>query len=567
MRGNTPTWKVHLALFPILWVLGGAPQVLAQQGPQAGNPAGEHLTVNCSQFMAPTRNVNGQMVGQEECLMRDHGIVEPDLKYHRVDMGFSGTLSGWIVKQGARQNYFTSGPDFTFTQYGNPHSPRFHGILRYEAAKGTSLTLTYPETGWNGKLYVLVHGRSGSFLRGTMRPWDEYFDPEKPFDANKYEKSMLARGYAIARTRRNADGFSIGDYSAVLDDGTVWPDQNINMVPELILDEVRLLNRFLEERLGSKPTRNYWWGHSAGAYSALALNYLIQSNPEINKDADGRETINGFIDDDPGGGMFLPLLIKDGQDILYRTRESRAQFVKSIAIAHQAYPLVYSNIVPGEMDLGNLPEGFSPVALNNKRKMARLMIDKGISNFRMYEVRGVSHSGGERYEDGKNGDIQILDLSRLMDGVLDLLDDWVEKGIEPPATKSDDPGVGAGALAISLPETACPLGQYFPFPQFRGVQGAGSTGFAAYDGTSLEPLDGQLQFVDMNENGSRDQRETVTQAWRRKGLLNQGETFSRSSYVACVESTAAKLRRENLITDQIVQLYLQDAHQDALPVQ
>jgi len=279
MRGNTIAWTLFLALFPTPWIFGEA-----QQSLQAGNPADERPTISCSQFMAPKKNVNGQMVGQEECLMQDHGIVEPNLKYHRVDMGITGTLSGWIVKQGARQNYFTSGPDFTFTQYGNPHSPRFHGILRYEAAKGTSLTLTYPETGWNGKLFVLVHGRSGSFLRGTMRPWDEYFDPAKPFDVDKYEKAMLAKGYAIARTRRNADGFAIGDYSAILDDGTVWPDQNINMVPELLLDEVRLVDNLLKERLGRKPTRNYWFGHSAGAYTALALNYLIQSNPDINQE-------------------------------------------------------------------------------------------------------------------------------------------------------------------------------------------------------------------------------------------------------------------------------------------
>ena len=122
----------------------------------------------------------------------------------------------------------------------------------------------------------------------------------------------------------------------------------------------------------------------------------------------------------------------------------------------------------------------------------------------MYEVRGVSHSGGERYPDGKNRDIQILDLSRFMDGVIDLLDNWVEKGIEPPATKSDDAGVGADAPAVDLPETACPLGKYYPFPQFRGTRGAGSTGFAAYDGTSLEPLDGQLMFVDMNTSLSDD---------------------------------------------------------------
>ena len=558
MRPNSIQCKLLLCVLPILWLLGGEPQSLL------ANPL---PVVSCSQFMAPKKDVNGKMVGQEECLMQDHGIVEPNRKYHRVDMGISGALSGYIVKQGARQNYFTSGPDFTFTQYGNPHSPRFHGILRYEAAKGTSLTLTYPEAGWNGKLFVLVHGRSGSFRKGTLRPWDKYFDPAKPFDSNKYEKAMLAKGYAIARTRRNADGFAGGDYSAILDDGTVWPDLNINMVPELILDEVRLVDNFLKDRLGRKPTRNYWYGHSAGAYSGLALNYMIQSNPGINRDADGTETISGFIDDDPGGGLFLPVLVKNGQDILYRTPESKAKFIKSFSIAHQAYPLIYSNIVPGEMDLNNIPEGVTPVALTNKRTMARIFQDKRIPNFRMYEVRGVSHSGGENLVDGKDGDIQILNLSRLMDGVIDLLDNWVEKGIEPPPTKSDELGLSANNEAIDLPETACPLGRYFPFPPLRGLGGAGRTGFAAYDGTSLEPLDGQVQFVDMNENGRRDKRETVAGAWRRMGLLKPGETFSRAKYVACVQSAAAKLRKEKFITEKVANLYIEEAGKNELPVQ
>ena len=562
MRPNSTQCKLLLCVLPILGLLGGEPQSLLADNPDDPLPA-----VSCSQFIAPKRNVNGKMVGQEECLMQDHGIVEPNRKYHRVDMGISGTLSGYIVKQGARQNYFTSGPDFTFTQYGNPHSPRFHGILRYEAAKGTSLTLTYPETGWNGKLFVLVHGRSGSFRIKTLRPWDKYFDPDKPFDSNKYEKAMLAKGYAIARTRRNADGFAGGDYSAILDDGTVWPDLNINMVPELLLDEVRLANNFLKDRLGRKPTRNYWYGHSAGAYTGLALNYMIQSNPDINKDADGKETISGFIYDDPGGGLFLPVLVKNGQDILYRTPESKAKFIKAFSIVHQAYPLIYSNIVPGEMDLNNIPEGVTPVALTNKRTMARIFKDKRIANFRMYEIRGVSHMGGENLVDGKDGDIQILNLSRLMDGVIDLLDDWVEKGIEPPPTKSDEPDLSANNEAIDLPETACPLGRYFPFPSLRGLGGAGRTGFAEYDGTNMEPLDGQLQFVDMNENSRRDKRETVTEAWRRLGLLKPGETFSRAKYVACVQSTSAKLRKENFITEKVANLYIEEAGKIELPAQ
>jgi len=309
-----------------------------------------HSPVTCAQFMAPKTTVNGKSVGQEECLMIDHGIVEAQKKYHRIDIGISGTLSGFVVKDGARQNYFTSVPDFTYTQFGNPHHPRFHGILKYEMAKGTSLTVTYPESGWNGKLFIMVHGRSGSFLRGTMRAWDKYFDEKEPYDANKYERSMLDRGYAVARSRRNADGFVPGDFSAVLDDGTVWTDQNVNAVPELILDKVRLVDNLLKDRLGKKPTRNYWWGHSAGAYTGLALTYMLQSDPTLNRDTDGQETISGFIHDDPGGGLFLPVLVKDGKDVLYRTPQERATFIKSLTVSHQAYPLVYSNVVVGEFD-------------------------------------------------------------------------------------------------------------------------------------------------------------------------------------------------------------------------
>jgi len=71
----------------------------------------------------------------------------------------------------------------------------------------------------------------------------------------------------------------------------------------------------------------------------------------------------------------------------------------------------------------------------------------------------------------------------------------------------------------------------------------------------------------MNENGSRDNRETVTEAWRRLGLLKAGETFSRAKYVACVQSTAAKLRKEKLITERIANLYVEDAEKEALPAQ
>jgi hypothetical protein len=155
-----------------------------------------------------------------------------------------------------------------------------------------------------------------------------------------------------------------------------------------------------------------------------------------------------------------------------------------------------------------------------------------------------------------------------MDGMIDLLDNWVEKGIEPPKTKSDDPAVSA-IPAVSLPETACPLGHYYAFPVLRGNNSgsAALTSFAPYDGAGLEPLDGQLMYVDMNHDGRRDQRETVTQAWRRLGLLTQNESFGRAKFVACVQDAIAKLRKENLVTDEIVALYVEEAGKTELPAQ
>ena len=399
-----------------------------------------------------------------------------------------------------------------------------------------------------------------------MKPWDQIVDLRNPFgDVTKYEHAALAKGYAVVRTRRNAAILPPGDFSVVLDDGTDWTDQNVSLVPELNLDMVRLAGNFLKDRLGRKPSRNYWYGHSGGAYQGLAINYTSSLTPELNKDADGKNLIDGFIDDDPGIGLFLPILIRNGQDLLYRTPEQKANFFKTIVIAHQAYPLDYTT-QPEKMGVRNLLEGETPNALSNKRATARLMRDKGISGYRMYEVKGISHGGGEALPLGKRADIEMLNLSRLLDGVIDLLDNWVEKGMEPPPTRSDAPGLSADR-AVEMPEVACPLGKYYPYPPTLGTGGVGVTAFAAFDGATLEPLDGLSQFVDMNDNGKRDKRESVAQAWRRLGLLKQGEPFNRDKYVACVQRTAAALQKDRLITERGASLYIQEAKDKELPAE
>jgi hypothetical protein len=297
----------------------------------------------------------------------------------------------------------------------------------------------------------------------------------------------------------------------------------------------------------------------------LALNYAIQITPDINKDADGHDTISGFIDDDPGFGWFIPVLRKNGKDVLYLTPEEKAKFVKTILIAHEMNPDARSYLDVGEVDVNNFPEGITSRGLTNKRNIAGIAKEKGIENLRMYEVRGVSHIGGESLPKGKEGDIEILNLSRIEDGIYDTLDNWVDKGIVPPATHSDVKELAAGGEALDPPENACPLGQYYPFPHSRATGSV--TGFAPYDGKSLEPLDGRGVFVDMNKSGVRDRVETVTEAWRRLGLLQPGETFSSEKYVACVQNAASKLRKENFITEKVASEYVEDARQAALPSQ
>ncbi|MCH7570334.1 MAG: hypothetical protein IH919_07190, partial [Deltaproteobacteria bacterium] len=163
-------------------------------------------------------------------------------------------------------------------------------------------------------------------------------------------------------------------------------------------------------------------------------------------------------------------------------------------------------------------------------------------------------------------------MTRIMDGLIDLLDNWVENDIAPPPTKSDWAELGDvngdginENQAIAPPEVACPLGLYYPYPASREGGGIGTTGFAAFDGKSLEPHDGRGIFVDMNLNRYLDYRESVEQAWHRLGLLKAGEKFTRSAYQACVEDAVAKLQSEKFISARVAVLYIEEAARENLP--
>ena len=574
----------------VAWLAAAVP-ILPAAGPA------DVRGVSCKEFLVPKVEIKGKQVGQDDCRMIETDFDIQGRKFRRMDMGISGTIDGYIVKEGRYNHYFGSNPEFTYPQAGNKN-PMFYGIGRYDAEKGSALIFIYPvdRSAWNGKMFVTAHGAGVSFKVGNLKVWDKNLNPSNPLsDIDAYEKLMLEKGYAVAKTRRSTPMES-GDTVVTLEDGTVIPEANVTEQPRLIMSFAKVGWNVLEKRLERKPSRTYWYGHSGGARPGRIVNY----QPCLNVDTDGKHIIDGLLIDDAGSGLWLPVVMKDGKDILFtnekcadwfpsllgkssagmayytpNNQNHRDWIVPAIELAH----LLYVNETPD-----NPPPWASTNFLMNKRLNAKYLRDKGLADkFRTYEVAGVSHNGGEMLPEGKRGDVEIVVLARVYDGLIDLLDNWVEKGIAPPPTKSDWAELGGvnkdGEIengAVRMPEIACPLGVYYIFPPSAGPSGEGTTGFAPFDGKGLEPYDGRgpvkssednwyYNFVDMNRNGYRDFRETVTQAWRRLGLLQRNETFSREKYTACVQKAVNKLLADKLITARTAKFYADQAANTSFP--
>ena len=75
----------------------------------------------------------------------------------------------------------------------------------------------------------------------------------------------------------------------------------------------------------------------------------------------------------------------------------------------------------------------------------------------------------------------------------------------------------------------------------------------------MEPLDGRGIFVNLNGNGVRDKRESVSQAWQRLGLLKTGQKLTQAVYSACVNAAAAKLVKEGLLPKKVGEFYTEQA--------
>ena len=504
---------------------------------------------SCDEFLLPPREVKGKKVGPASCASQETTLVLDGRSFVRLDVGLDGTVDGFITKTGDYKEYLTNAPDLVFPQTAD-EGERFFAIAKYERAKGAAMSIVYPadRSAWNGRMWVTVHGRGSSFKEGQLKPWDKYVDPANPMtDLNKYDKLMLSKGYVLVKTKRTSSE-GLGEIVATLEDGSTVDYVAFNDTANYIKDFTEVAEKAIAVRLGRAPARTYFYGHSAGARIGRGLNYT----PGLNRGRDGKPMFDGILAADGAAGGWLPVVMKNGRDVLFAEASDKAAFVPQLDVSHQ----MYNNVWPSKR-----PAFMSPSYLENKRNNARILRDKGLKA-RMYEVRSISHSGGESLPDGRRGDTLILDMSKFMDRFIDMLDDWVEKGVEPPATRSDWAALGDadkdGVIehpALALPDAACPLGVYFPFPNST----AGSTSFAAFTGTGLEPLDGNNVFVDMNRNGVWDYRETPTKAWRRLGLLKPREELTRERYVSCVQNAASQLATQGFLSEKTVSWYLNHA--------
>jgi hypothetical protein len=508
---------------------------------------------SCDNYLPSLRQVDGYKVGPESCQMQETRLTYKGNEYIRVDLGLNGTVEGYVTRDGDYHEYLTNAPELVFpqAQASDLQEPVF-AVANYERARGAAVLLIYPKLRqeWNGKLWVTAHGRGRSFNSGSLRIWHQYLDPENPMaNFNKLQKSMLSLGYAIAVTRRTSEE-GVGEIITTLSDGTVVDWAAFNDSHSLIKDYTAVAESVLQERLGRVPQRTFLYGKSAGARLARGMNYFGR---RLNVDADGKPVFDGFLVDDSAAGTWLPVVMEDGKDILLTTTEEKEAFVPQLELVHQAY---------WNFNNHDLPDFVTYSFLANKLNNARILKEKGMTDkFRMYEIRQLSHDGGSSRPDGRNGKLQILDLSLLMEGAIRHLDAWVE-GDPPPPSKSDYAIIGDvdedGVIdhpAISYPEVACPLGVFYPWPR----SGSGTTSWAAFTGDGIEPRDDHGVFVDMNGNGLWDFRERPSEAWRRLGLLERGQALTRPRYVSCVKNAASALAEEGFFDPETVSEYVMKA--------
>jgi hypothetical protein len=560
----------------LLWLLLASAGVRLQ-GAQA----------DCARFLPAPRVEAGRSIGIQACTIREAAPFTnaSGVPYVRLEVGVTGTLDGYTVKEGPRYEMLTDVPEFALAQRQNL-GPYFRATGYYTAEKGNLLTIFAPASAadWNGRMFVLVHGMVSYGKVGELRPRTAgQYSPL--MNVNSFAGLMIDKGYVVVYTSRPAARHENGaSERVVLRDGGEMGEKSFGYHAGLLKDWTFLAERIVRQRLGRDPDQTYFYGKSAGASIGRIINYA----PGVNAGPDGKRVFDGFIMDDAGGGWYMPTLafrrvdlgenrfrVEPTEDRLKVDQAMLDRFAHQIEFVHQEY--IGADFVEGNY-------------LWLKRLNAVLLAKKGLgSKTRTYEVVGLSH--------GDAGNVwpsplytQNLDQSGMMDALIDMLDLWVHGRVTPPPSRSDDYRVGdldgdfrLDHPAVRLPEVACPLGVYYEFPP--GVDSPGRTGFApfltqsrpsvnadtekppaGFDESWLEPLDNRGRPVDMNGNGVRDTRESVEQAWQRRriegertGVLEANEPFTPDRYARCVVRAASDLAEAGLLSGSALFHYIAEA--------
>ena len=159
-------------------------------------------------------------------------------------------------------------------------------ILAIERDKGAAMTIVFPadRAAWNHRVFVMVHGRGVSFRDGSLKPRNRNAD-----DLDKYDRLLLAKGYAVVKTHRSTVE-NVGEIATKVEDGTTVDYVAFNDTARYIMDFADVAKAMIAARLGV-PARTYFYGHSAGARIGRGLNYT----PGLNADRDGKRFFDGFF--------------------------------------------------------------------------------------------------------------------------------------------------------------------------------------------------------------------------------------------------------------------------------
>jgi hypothetical protein len=535
-------WVFVLSLLAVLFATGGAPAAFAQTA----------APVSCARFAPPVQQAAGHTVGITQCdIVSETKVADSRGKaFVRMEIAISGSVFGYVppATVGITRKDITDEPELLYPQFGV--TKWVPGVATYAGgndAKGAGLTILYPDpaakTPWNGKVYFVVHGSANNMPMGPLVPVASDGFTQKTF-TNLYARQMMDKGYAVIYTRRPAGG----GVKATLDDGkgTVLNNETITDHVGMLLDFFKLGKGIITARLGKAPATSYWYGHSAGVIVGRLINYTGR-----NWDPNGKRYFDGFFMDDPGGGLPLPVLLgkdevfgqRDGRvtynpaDVLFATPAAKAKFTREINLAHAAYLSTHDWIPDVSF-------------LTLKRQAALILHQHGMDDMSVtYEIGGVSHFPNQIGSADKT-----LDIGPIADSVLGLLDAWVQRDIPPPPTIANLAALGTGGAyaaehtqILQLPPIACPTGvRYFYGPAPAGQ--AFDTGYAPFDGTSLEPVDSRGVLVDVNGDGYRDKMPTIDEAWINAGLIGAGQAVDEPRYARCVASSTRALVDDRLIT-------------------